>query len=221
MALGAAVDSFNVSLQKIIYCFRYRDMSKNGTFLDSKTYSTDCCAREAKDAQNEQIAGWQLYQYLPVPCETPNMRSPVFQYDHPNLRAGIGYGVSDGCVIDQDSSIRNNPNALTRDRCRIQLFQRIFQGCPNLKPTLEDPGAELPMLEGVSSTSLEGNVISCKKAIMEQETSHRIPLVDCMKDVQDPVHIVPTWTWGGEPTRDYVRRKEFLNRCGYGMKTLH
>lgn len=196
-------------------------MSKNGIFLDSKNYSTDCCAKEAKDAQNEQMSGWRLYQHLPIPCETPKMRSPEFQYDHPNLRARIGYGVSDGCAIDQDSKLRNNVPGLTRDRCKIQLFQRIFQGCPNLKPTLDDPGKELPILEGVSTTSLEGTVLSCKKQIMEMDTSHRIPLVDCMKDVQDPVHIVPTWTRGGDPTRDFVRRKEFLNRCGYGMKTLH
>jgi hypothetical protein len=49
---------------------------------------------------------------------------------------------------------------------------------------------------------------------MERDLSHRIPLVDCMKDIQDPVHIVPVWVRGGDPTRDFVRRKEFMNRCG-------
>lgn len=190
-------------------------------FLDSKNYSTDCCAKEAKDAQNEQMAHWRLYQYLPVPCETPKMRSPEFQYDHTNLRASIGYGVADGCVVDQYSSLRNDPKQLTRDRCKIQLFERVFQGCPNLKPTVADPGAELPLQQGTSTTSLEGVSLSCKKAIMEQPTYHNVPLVDCMKDIQDPVHLVESWTRGGDPTRDFVRRKEFLNRCGYGMKVLH
>ena len=183
-------------------------------FLDSKNYSTDCCAREAKDAQNEQMIDWRLYKNFYIPCETPKMRSPDFQYDHVNLRAGIGYGVSDGCEIDQDSKLRNNTEALTRDRCKIQLFQRVFQGCPNLKPALEDPGSELKFVEGVSTTSLEGTVLSCKKQLMERDLSHRIPLVDCMKDIQDPVHIVPVWVRGGDPTRDFVRRKEFMNRCG-------
>ena len=190
-------------------------------FLDSKNYSTDCCAKEAKDAQNEQMAHWRLYQHLPVPCETPKMRSPDFQYDHTNLRASIGYGVADGCVVDQYSSLRNDPKQLTRDRCKIQLFERVFQGCPNLKPTVADPGAELPLQHGVSTTTLEGVSLSCKKAIMEQPTYHNVPLVDCMKDIQDPNHLVESWTRGGDPTRDFVRRKEFLNRCGYGMKVLH
>ena len=190
-------------------------------FLDSKNYSTDCCAKEAKDAQNEQMSNWRLYQHLPVPCDTPKMRSPDFQYDHTNLRASIGYGVSDGCVVDQYSALRNDPKQLTRDRCKIQLFERVFQGCPNLKPTVADPGQELPLQQGTSTTSLEGVQLSCKKAIMEQPTYQFVPLVECMQDIQDPKHLVESWTRGGDPTRDYVRRKEFLNRCGYGMRVLH
>jgi hypothetical protein len=187
--------------------------STGPVFLDSKNYSTDCCAREAKDAQNEQMVDWRLYKNFYIPCEAPKMRSPDFQYDHINLRAGIGYGVSDGCEIDQDSKLRNNVDALTRDRCKIQLFQRVFQGCPNLKPTLDDPGAELKFIEGVSTTSLEGTVLSCKKQIMERDLSLRTPLVDCMKDIQNPKHIVPVWVRGGDPTRDFVRRQEFMKRC--------
>jgi hypothetical protein len=190
-------------------------------FLESKNYSTDCCAREAREAQNEQASGWRLYKHLPVPCDTPNMRSPNFQYDHTNLRAGIGYGQSDGCVIDEFSKLRNDPSQLTRDRCKIQLFERTFQGCPNLKPGVSDPGAELPILQGTNNDQISGLQIPCKKAIMELQTKHNTPLVNCMKDVQDPDHIVPSWTWGGEPTRDFVRRKEFMNRCGYGQKFLH
>lgn len=196
-------------------------MSKKNIFLDSKNYSTDCCAREAKDAQNEQLEKYFLYQFLPIQCKSPNMRSPDFQYDHPNLRARIGYGLADDCVVDQYSSLRNDPKQLTRDRCKIQLFERVFQGCPNLKPTVDDPGKELPLQQGLSSTTLEGVKFSCKKTIMEQPTYQFVPLVDCMKDIQNPKYVVEGWTRGGDPTRDFVRRKEFLNRCGYGMKTLH
>lgn len=185
-------------------------------FLDSKNYSTDCCAREAQDAQNEQIHNWQLYRNFYIPCETPKMRSPEFQYDHTNLRASIGYGVSDGCLIDEDSKLRNNVSGLTHDRCKTQLFQRVFQAAPALKPAFSDDVDELAMIGGTSTTES-----ICKKDIMAIDLSHRTPLIDCMKDIQDAKHIVPTWTRGGDPTRDFVRRKEFMNLCGYGMKTLH
>jgi len=196
--------------------------SKQRIFLDSKNFSTDCCAREARDAQNEQMYGYNVYQYLPLStCEAPKVRSPDFQYDHPNLRAKVGYGVADDCLIDEDSKIRNDPSTLTRDRCKVQLFERMFQGCPNLKPGVSDPGAELAIQQGVNNSIYEGIKIPCKKAIMEREIYHPTPLVGCMQDIQDPNHIVPSWTWGGEPTRDFVRRKEMMNRCGYGMTNLH
>jgi len=194
-------------------------MVKN-TFLTSNRYAKDCCAKDAKDAQNDSIANWTLYKHYYVPCEAPEVRAPTFQYDHPNLRASIGYGFTDGCVVDSDSSLRNNVAGLTRDRCRLQLLERLFQGCPNLKPT-GDPTQELAVQQGQSSTNLEGTKYSCKRAIMEMTTAHPTPLVDCMADIQDPKHIVEGWTRGGDPTRDLTRRKEMLTRCGYGMKTLH
>jgi hypothetical protein len=186
----------------------------------SINYATDPCAQEAKDLQNDRIANWILFDnYASVPCNTPNIRSPDMQYDNVYLRASIGYGVSDGCEIDQDSKLRNNRDGLTHDRCKIQLFQRIFQGAPNLKPVLDDPGKELAFIEGTDTSCMNGYVY--KKQLMEKNLSYQTPLVDCLKDIQDPTHIVPTWTRGGDPTRDYVRRKEFTNLCGYGMKTLH
>ena len=37
-----------------------------------------------------------------------------------------------------------------------------------------------------------------------------------LKDnIQNPNHIVPTWTWGGEPTRDALKQKEFLQNQGF------
>lgn len=183
-------------------------------FLDTRTYKTDCCAREAKDAQNEGIYGWTSAQYLPVVCQAPNMRSPDFQYDHPNLRARIGYGVAEGCVVDSYSALRNDPRQLTRDRCRIQLFERVFQGVPNLKPGVVNPDVEMPLVQGTSSTTLEGVQYLCKKTIMEQPTYHPTPLLDCMKDIQDPEHIVEPWVRGGDDTRSYVRRQEFMKACG-------
>lgn len=189
-------------------------MSTPSVFLDSRRYRTDCCAKEAKDAQNEGIFNWSTYQYLPVDCKSPNMRSPTFQYDHPNLHMRIGYGLADGCLVDTYSALRNNPEQLTRDRCKVQLYERVFQGVPNLKPGVVNPDAEMPIIQGTSSTTLEGVQFVCKKTIMEQSTYQPTPLLDCMKDIQDPRHIVEPWIRGGDDTRSYVRRQEFMKSCG-------
>lgn len=194
-------------------------MSKDGIFLDSTNYVTDCCAKEAKDFQNDQMASWRLYKYLPASCEAPDVRSPNFQYDHVNLRASVGYGVADGCLVDQYSMLRNDPSQMTRDRCKIQLFERIYQGVPNLKPTVE-PGSELPILQGTSTTNLEGDIYPCRKTLMEKNTYNFEQLTDSVKDIQKVEHVVEDWKRGGLPTRDYQLRKEILEQQRYNNSML-
>jgi hypothetical protein len=182
-------------------------------FLDSRTVNTDCCAKEAKDNQNDEIVGYELYQYLPVECDGVSARFPQFSYDHVNLTGRVGYGLAEGCVVDNYSALRNDPAQLTRDRCRNQLFTRIFQGCPNLLHGVGNPDQELNILGGSVSSDMIGHS-GCKRAITELETYHPIPMLDCIKPVQNPKHIVEPWVRGGDPTRDYVRRQEFLQQCG-------
>ena len=42
-----------------------------------------------------------------------------------------------------------------------------------------------------------------------------MPLLDCVKDVQDPDNIVPKWVNGGEDTRSYINRAEFNKHCNW------
>ena len=44
---------------------------------------------------------------------------------------------------------------------------------------------------------------------MERQINQPIPLVDCLKDIQNPEHIVPIWINGGEDTRSYINRLNF------------
>lgn len=188
--------------------------SDASVFLDSRRLCTDDCAKEARDKQNEEISGYNLYGYRPVACEDPKARFPAFSYDHVNLRGRVGFGVADDCIVDRFSSLRTDPAVLTRDRCKTQLFQRIFQGCPNLKPGIADAGEELQVQQGQATTNLEGVTLSCKKSIMEVQTAHIIPLLPCVASIQDEKHIVEPWVRGGDATRDFVRRQEFLDKCG-------
>lgn len=179
-------------------------------FLDSRRVCSDDCAKEAKDTQNDTMYNYTMYQELPVKCESPAVRFPAFSYDHVNLRGRPGYGLADDCLVDQYSALMNDPAQMTRDKCRIQLFTRVFQGCPNLKPGVADPDVEMPIQQGLSSGTLEGVQYPCKRALMEMQHSKFIPLIDCMKDVQNPDHLVEPWVRGGDPTRDFVKRQEFL-----------
>lgn len=180
------------------------------SFIEEANICSDNCWRVSKDVQNEQIANYGLYpnQDNFTKCMSPHIRIPDFHYEHINLRGRPGYGLADDCLIDKYSSLRNDPNAMTHDRCSIQLYERVFQGGPKLKAINGDLDKELDVLSGTDT-----NPFRCKKTIMELQTNKFVPLLDCVKDVQDPDHIVPKWVNGGEDTRSYVNRTEFNKQC--------
>lgn len=179
----------------------------NNIFESSTSVCSDTCWKNAKDLNNNQISDYYLNQNN-IDCVYPNVRMPNTYLEHPNLRGRPGYGLSDDCLIDNYSSLRNDPSSLTHDKCRIQLINRIFTAGPNLRCGKTDIESELKLIEGSDT-----NPFKCRKAIMEEEFNNFIPLLDCMKDIQDPKNIVPIWTNGGEDTRSYINRSEFNKRC--------
>ena len=195
------------------------------SFFDKQNnICSDSCWEEAKNYGNDKINSYYTYSTQMIDCDAPNVRMPEFIYDHVNLRGRPGYGVADACLIDNHSKMINNVDGVTRDRCKLQLFTRLFSAPPLLKGQLGDINSELELLAGNDSGFSDGgyNVSNssngtgarfggygCKKKIMEQQIRHPIPLVDCMKDIQNPEHIVPIWTNGGEDTRSYINRLNF------------
>lgn len=171
---------------------------------------SDSCWQQNKNIQNEKINDYYTYQTQLMECQLNKVRMPDFIYDHINLRGRPGYGLADPCLIDNYSELINNKESLTRDRCRIQLFKRLFDACPGLKGSSGDLTRELDILTGtdtsfyVAGQTDDGDskyINSCKKGIMEQQINQPIPLIDCLKDIQNPEHIIPIWTNGGENTR--------------------
>jgi len=188
------------------------------TFFEiQNSMCSDQCWEEAKNYGNNKINNYMTYSTQLLDCEAPNVRLPEFMYDHVNLRGRPGYGVAESCLIDSYSGLINNKEGLTRDRCKLQLFRRLFDACPTMKGSMGDINAELDILSGSDSSfgySASGKSYSmCKKGIMEQQIKQPIPLVDCLKDIQNPEHIVPIWTNGGEDTRSYINRLNFNKKC--------
>lgn len=187
---------------------------------NTKTYS-DQCWKNAKDAYNNNIEKYSVYYNNTAEVKKSTGTLPELAIEHPNLRGRPGYGLSDPYLIDVYSSLRNNPDAYTQDKCHIQLFERIFKGGPMLKGTQGNINKELDILSGSDSRSIpvkEGirgitDSGSCNKAsVMETTMSNMIPLIDCLKDIQDPENIIPKWTRGGEDSRSYINKVQYSKR---------
>lgn len=183
-------------------------------YMKSCDIYNDTCWMEAKDHRNTQIDNYNHYNTNFVDCKNPNIRMPSFYLDHVNLTAAPHPNVAnhpDDCLIDNESGLKINRDKQTRDRCNIQLYHRMFQACPNLRPGVGDPSKELDVLAGNDTTHIDNK---CTNNIMEKQTYQFIPMLDCVKSVQDPEHVVESWTRGGSATRDFVNRREFLKKCG-------
>ena len=174
----------------------------------------DTCWMESKDIKNQHIDNYMHYNTNFVECKDPEIRMPTYYVDHVNLRPAPHPNVAnhpDSCLSDNESQLRNSKSKQTRDRCNIQLYQRMFQACPNLRPGVGDPSKELDVLSGSDSKHVYEK---CNNNIMEQQFNNMIPMLDCVSEVQDPKHIVPDGIRGGEDTRNYINRKKFLEKCG-------
>lgn len=179
----------------------------NNTSFDTQdNLCTDTCWQSYKNFQNDKIVKYNTYDKSVqlLDCDNSIARIPSFMYDHPNLRGRPGYGLADPCLIDTYSDLIKNDTLMTKDRCKIQLTSRIFTGVPQLKGCDGDINKELSIMSG-DETIANGN----RKTLMEQQIKYPVPLVDTMKDIQNPDYIVPLWVNGGEDTRSYINRFNF------------
>lgn len=193
--------------------------------------NSDTCWMNAKDNNNNQVEKYALYYNDNSKVEKEYGSLPNMAYDHVNLNGRPGYGVSDDYLVDVYSSLRNNKEGMTRDRCPTQLTTRTFTGGPKLQGKARDIEKELDFLSGSDTRTMHGSFLTafelgedkeaaqhqnCNKLIMETTTNKFMPMLDCIKDIQDPNHIVPSWTRGGDDTRAYVNKVKF-DKCYKNM----
>jgi hypothetical protein len=166
----------------------------------------DDCALAANEKQNKMIDDYYLY----------NARLDCNDKEYMNIAAcnnmvpNNGFGYSDACNIDNDSRLRNG-SELTDKKYLNQKFRKCgankFDNCDD-------------DVKSIENRMRRGNDYGLKRCDTLSEAStldlQFVPMVKCLKDnIQNPNHIVPTWIWGGEPTRDSLKQKEFLEDQGF------
>jgi len=165
----------------------------------------DDCALAANERQNTKIDNYYLY----------NPRSDCTKKEYMevaacnNMVVNNGFGNSDACNIDMDSRLRNGGELTDK-----QTLNQKYRQCGANKGDCEDD------VRSLENRMRRGNDFGLKRCDTLSEAStlelQMTPMINCLKsNIQDPNHIVPTWTWGGEPTRDSLKQKEFLETQGF------
>jgi len=180
-----------------------------GTWGSSVRFGTDACARKVRDEQNEHIAGRVMnnWYYEPLACDVSRFdssgaRVPTWAYDHPSLRVNsIGVGAVDSCLIDRYNTLRADPAAFTRDRCREQHVTRIFRGVPALRPggSIDESNRLVPQVSNDAPGAF--GPCSSKKQLSELEYPWKVPLLPSMRAEYDPARYVEPFVRGGDTTR--------------------
>lgn len=109
--------------------------------------------------------------------------------------------------IDAESKLFNGKmgNVMTSNNTKHlkSLPTRVFAGSPYKKTNLYN------LDTNTDSKLKKGKLISFRKStskLSDMKNDRFIPLINSIKnEIQNPVHIIPTWTRGGESTRTNLR----------------
>jgi hypothetical protein len=169
---------------------------------------SDECWKNAKEYNNERINNYTTYYNDTAEVKKSTGTFPDLALDHINLRGRPGYGVTDGYLVDNYSQLITPES--TVDRCSIQLLERTFTGGPKLKRAKGDIDNELDLLSGSEGRSPG---INCYKGqLMETNINNFMPMLENIREVQNPENIIPIWVNGGEDTRSYINKLKF-SKC--------
>ena len=190
-------------------------LKQNYKIYDSQTsMCSDECWKDSKTKSNEEISNYYTYNTNFAPCNEQKVKLPDFYLDHENLRPNRNWGHVENSDqlkcdnVDVYNNLVNNKELMTHDKCKLQIFERLFTACPSIRGSEGDISKELDVISGSDT-----NTLRCKKTIMEQPLYKFDPLLDCVKEVQNPKHIVPEWVNGGEDTRSYINRLNYNKKC--------
>lgn len=169
---------------------------------------TDNCAIESVNEQNKRMEDYMLfnsYRGNALECSDDVKKIKEFMTEN-HMTIRDGYGFTNACRVDNDSMMRIDNNKINRDR--NQIFTRTFQAVPDLSKGDMNVENESRIQQG----EITFDDFQCKGKPLDVFT----PMLPCLREsIQNPDHLIESWTRGGDTTRDTIKQKEFLEKNGY------
>ena len=175
-------------------------------FSNKEKLYNDKCYNETRDLQNEKLNNLYISNYTNCGCDDESVKD--FTLSEPNIFYKDGYGFTNDCNVDNDSDLRLSQ--LTQFKCRNQLKTRVYQGVPN-----KGRGQSIPVVESKLITGEDTSTSRSCNTLADIYIDRFTPMLKCVEEIQKADHIVYDWTRGGDPSRQLVRNRDYLERCGY------
>ena len=170
------------------------------------------------DLDNLVSQGPGLYHLdNPFGCECGLKEAKEIQTSQPgiHLKGGVGWIAENGCLVDNDSSLRQDKGMLTNKNEINQIVERLFLTTPNLKKGKYNVDLETVLINSDSTTDQK----PCDSLAGVSLGNYFTPMISKLsEEIQDTNHIIPEdskadWLRGGLPTRQIVRNADYLRRC--------
>ena len=170
------------------------------------------------DIDNLQSQGPGLYHMdNQFGCECGLKEARDIQISQPGIhfKGGLGWIAEKGCLVDNDTTLRQDKDKLTNPRTINQVTERLSATTPNLSKGFYDVDVESVIRPGDFATdqrpcgALSGVTIG----------NYFTPMIPKLQDeVQNIKHIIPedsmqSWVRGGLPSRQMQRNQDYLRRC--------
>ena len=170
------------------------------------------------DLDSLQSQGTGLY-YLDNQngCECGLKEARDIQVSQPgiNFSGGVGWIAEKGCLVDNDSGLRQDKDKLTNKKEINQIVERLFKTTPGISRGFHNVDVESVLISSNFSTDQK----PCNSLAGVSIGNYFTPMIPKLKEeVQDSNHIIPEdsqkdWVRGGLPTRQMVRNSDYLRRC--------
>ena len=175
----------------------------------------DKCYLENEKKNSAKIGLYQTTNYKDCECLAPNVSKTSLEYPSHYYRDGYGWTSNKGCNIDNDSKLRNNDNLTNKNNIN-QLFQRPYLTVPYMGRGIGDVCLET-RLKYNEDTSQSKSCNTLSGIYINRYT----PQIPCIKEnIQKVSNLIPeenddNWIRGGQPSRQIIRNKDYLEKCGY------
>ena len=165
--------------------------------------------------QSQGPGNYYLNNMYGCECGLKDAREVQLSQVMVNFQGGLGWMGEKGCLINNDTKLRQNDERLTNKKYIHQLVERPHLTTGDLSKGYFDVDTESVIRPGIFASEDK----PCNGLSGVTIGNFFTPLIPKLRDeVQDVKHIIPensmdSWVRGGLPTRQMQRNTDYLRRC--------
>jgi hypothetical protein len=173
---------------------------------------SDPCFQDIHTKQSRENANYFMRNFYS--CNLNSIEDLAYSQQRVIYKNGYGSIGKNGDQVDKSSKMRHSN--LTNFKNINQLDGLPYTTSPNLSKGKGDICVE-SFLKSSEDTFQQR---PCNN-LAGMNINRFVPMIDCLKkNIQDPKHIIPemvddNWIRGGAHSRQIVRQKKYLEKCGY------